>query len=88
MPNALAVPKPVDGWGLPLAPIATLSNVQAVRVVAAFTPEREVSSTVAKQRNFLIFVLSPILQFILGSAIAGSTPLRDSSANNWFNTLL
>ena len=33
MPKALAVPRPVEGWGLLLMPIAKLSKVQAVSVV-------------------------------------------------------
>jgi len=34
-PNALAEPKPVEGWGLALFPIATLSKVHAAMVFAA-----------------------------------------------------
>jgi hypothetical protein len=49
MPRALAVPRPVEGWGLLLMPTAKLSNVHAVRVVAAVAPEREASNIVEMQ---------------------------------------
>jgi hypothetical protein len=57
IPSALAAPKPVEGVGLELMPMAALSNVQAVSVVAAFTPESEASSKDAAQASLLIFIV-------------------------------
>jgi hypothetical protein len=51
---ALAAPKPVEGAGLLLLPIARLSNVQAVRVVAALAPDNEAKIIVVMQTNLLI----------------------------------
>src|SRR6516225_10086633 len=60
-PMALAAPKPVEGAGLLLLPIARLSNVQAVRVVAALAPDNEAKIIVVMQTNLLIFVFSCVL---------------------------
>src|ERR1700733_12943085 len=65
-PMALAVPDPAEAAGLLLAPMATLSNVQAARVVAAFDPDNEASSTDAIQAMFFIFILILILILLVG----------------------
>ena len=56
MPKALADPIPADGWGLLLAPVEILSNVQAVRVVEALIPDREASITDTMHASFLILI--------------------------------
>ena len=54
MPRALAVPRPEDGVGPLLIPTVKLSNVQAVSVVAARTPETEAIRTGTIQTRFFI----------------------------------
>jgi hypothetical protein len=54
--KALAEPKPEEGAGFALAPKATLSKFQEVRVLAAFTPHNEAKSTDVRQTRFFIFI--------------------------------
>ena len=55
-PMTLAAPNPADGAGLLLAPVDRLSTVQAVRVMAAFAPDNDASSSDAMQTMFLNFI--------------------------------
>jgi hypothetical protein len=55
-PRTAAEPKPVEGAGLALAPMATLSKFQVVRTVAAFTTDNEASSIDTMQAIFFVFI--------------------------------
>ena len=64
IPRALAVPKPVEGWGLLLGAIERLSKVQAVRMDAASNPESEVSSKPAMQTVYFILIIFSLVSLV------------------------
>jgi hypothetical protein len=88
-PKALAVPKPVEGWGLLFAAMARLSKVQAVRVFAAFAPDSEASSSDAMQAMFFVFIqllVGCLLVFLCksdGTPVSATWIIHCQVTNKW-----
>ena len=57
MPKALAVPRPVEGWGLLLMPNGQIVKRPGGEGGGGLDPGREAKSTVAMQTIVLVFIL-------------------------------